>query len=309
MSLEQKLRQKAVILRRTPSSDVAEAVRQGKKFIIVENDFDAVPFGYALINMPYKGKAFRTLVPQNLLFYLANPGEGDVDDALDEIADFYDEVKEFEHGMVEDNGTSVQGVNWAVLARNTYETYLINKLTKGDEDDPGRAEFKGDALKELDLDDKFVSDRAKAIAAIALDKNPDEVRKYGVDSVLKHVTVKERTEEQLTAQEFNQITCWAGSHYEIKEEYRHESNVDYNIEYRHDRDYKVGKKVTHQKTEKFLDTDVKKLEKEIEDYRVEKNDKVGRHDSNLTRMYVNLAHIAKEKPEAQLLIQPLEVDK
>lgn len=304
MSLEQKLKQRK-ILRRLHSSEVAEAVKSGKKFILVENDFDNIPFGYSLIDMRHNGKSFRTLVPQSLLFYMANPGEGNVDDALDEITDFYDDIRDFEDNLLEDNDKSVQGTNWAVMARNAYETYLINKLTKSG-DNPDKAEFDEEILKDLGLDDKYVSERVKAMAAVALDKNPNEIRKYGVDSVLKHVTVRERVEKELTREEFDNITCWAGSHYEIKEEYRNNPDIDYNIEYRHNKNYKVGKKTIHQRHEKFLDATVGKLEKEIENHKLQKHSSVGRHDLNLLRMYANLAYIAKENPNAQLSIQPLE---
>lgn len=304
MSLEHKLRQKRM-LRRLPSPEIAEAVKAGKKFILVENDLDNVPFGYSLIDMKHNNESFKTLVPQSLLFYMANPGEGDVDDALDEISDFYDEIRDFEDNLLEDNDKSVQGTNWAVLARNAYETYLINKLTEAGED-PDKPEFNEDVLKELGLDDKYVNERVKAIAALALGKSPDEIRRYGVDSVLKHVTVRGRTEKSITREEFDNIACWAGSHYEIKDEFRNNPDTEYRIEHRHDQGHRAGVKITHQRHEKFLDANVCGLEKDIESHRLERHGLAGRHDANLIRMYANIAHIAKENPRAQLLIQPKE---
>ena len=306
MSLEHKLRPQAVI-RRMPGPEVLEALRQGKKFIVVDRDFDTVPFGYAMIDMMYRGDSFRTLVPQSLLFYMANPGEGDSDDALDEISDFYDEVKGFEHGLMEDSARSVQGANWATLARNAYEVYLINKLTKGGEGNPDVFDFDDGVLEGLGLKDDYVAERAKAIAAIALDKSPENVKKYGLRSVLRHVTVRERVEEELPIEEFDAVACWAGSHYEIRDEYRSNPDVEYQIDCRHDKEHKAGKRIVHQRSEEFLDKDISRLEGEIASYRSQ-NGGIGRHDANLTRVYINLAHIAQENHRAQLPIQPKEIE-
>src|SRR5207249_8723320 len=67
------------ILRNLHSFPTRRSSDLKKKFIIVENEFDKtlVPKGYTLIDMRHKGDSFKTLVPQNLIFYMANPGEGD----------------------------------------------------------------------------------------------------------------------------------------------------------------------------------------------------------------------------------------
>jgi len=53
MSLEQKFRKK-FILHRTPSEDVSNEIKQGKKFIVVDENFNGnVPLGYMLIDMKY----------------------------------------------------------------------------------------------------------------------------------------------------------------------------------------------------------------------------------------------------------------
>jgi len=307
MTLDQKLREKKkVVLRRTPPEEALEEVRQGKKFVVVSDNFDSnyIPLGYMLIDMRYKRESFKTLVPQNLLYFLANPGEGDVDTALDEIGDFYDDVQEFEDDLLEENGDSVQGTNWAVTARQAYVTYLINKLTKASEDDADIPEWNDEILKSLDLQDDYVARRVKAIAAVSLGKTAEQVRSYGLGDVLKHITVNERKTESLTRQEFDQITCWAGSHYEIKDEYQHNPNTDYDINYRHDRGHKVGTKTTHRQDVAVLDAKVDQLEDEIQQYRREKHGSLGRHDPMLTRMYTNLAHIAKENPKKQLELKP-----
>ncbi|MBI5872131.1 hypothetical protein HZB88_03525, partial [archaeon] len=275
-------------------------------FIIVNDNFDSsyIPLGYMLIDMKYKGDSFKTLVPQSLLFFLANPGEGDVDDALDEISDFYGNVQDFEDDLLEENGNSVQGTNWAVTARTAYATYLINKLTKPKGENADNPEWNKKTLKALDINDKFVARRIKAMAAVRLEKTAEEVRNYGLGDVLKHITVNERKVEQLSREEFDQITCWAGSHYKIKEEYQNNPDVEYRIDSKHSIGHKVGEKITKRQDVPVLDAKINQLEEEIQVYRKGKHDSLGRHDKMLIRMYANLVHIAKENSQKQLEIKP-----
>lgn len=306
MSLEQKLRERKIVVAQQSPQDVLEQIRQGKKFIVVDNSFNQsnIPLGYMLIDMRYKNESFKTLVPQNLLFYLANPGEGNGDDALDEIGDFYNHVQDFEDELLEEHQDSVQGTNWAVAARKTYATYLINKLTKPNEEDPDHPEWNEDTLKSLDLEDDYVARRIKAIAAIALGKTAEQVKDYQLGDILKHVTVNERKTEPLSKEEFDKITCWAGSHYEIKEEYKTNSEVEFDIERRHDLQHRVGTKTTKQQNVAVLDARIDQLEKEIVQYRQGQGHSVGRHDQMLLRMYTNLRYIAKEDPYRSLEIKP-----
>ncbi len=302
-TLEERVKKR--VLPRTPPSQVLEEIRQGKKFIIVDNDFDPnyIPLSYMLIDMRYKNTSFKTLVPQNLLFYLANPGEGDdLEDALDEITDFYDEVKDFEEENIENGNTSIQGTNWAVTARSSYRTYLINTLTKASKGDADVPEWNTEALEALDLNDNYVAHRVKAIAAIALGKSVKEVKKYGVGDVLRHVTINERKTENLSAEEFNKVACHCGSHYELKDEYRNDPNVEYHIN--SSLSSKTGTKTTKKKDVEVFDAKIDQLEKEIEMYRREKHGTVGRHDQNKIRMVANLEYIAKENPDVQLPVTP-----
>ena len=311
MNLEDKIKQK-IVMRRTPSAEVLEQVTRGNKFVIVEEEFDQnfVPQGYTLIDMKYKDDSFKALVPQSLLFYMANPGEGDLEDALDQISDFYGEAEDYEDDMIENGATSVQEANWATLARSAYGTYLINKLVKnkrGKKDENGEPipEYDEKRLEELDLDDKYVAERVKAIAALSLGKNQEEIKKYGIDSVLKHVTIRDNKTEKLTRAEFDKITCWAGSHYEIKEEYKGDNDgIEYQIDRLHSRGHKEGIKIIKKRDIQVLDSKIVELEDEIEKYRKEKHGEVGRHDRNLLRQYANLAYIAKENPKAQLDVMP-----
>ena len=311
MNLEQKVR-KTVIVRRTPSAEVLEQVTRGNKFVIVEEEFDQnfVPQGYTLIDMKYKDDSFKALVPQSLLFYMANPGEGDLEDALDQISDFYGEAEDYEDDMIENGATSVQEANWATLARSAYGTYLINKLvtTKGDDD--GAPDFDDETLKQLDLDDKYVAERVKAIAALTLGKNVGELKKYGIDSVLEHYGVKIDETSEIKNDEFYRITkkrfvnhwdkntktmrCLADSHYDLRPEFINDNEWDYDLR-------------TMNKTRKVVsgfNAKIAEIEDEIEKYRKEKHGEVGRHDKNLLRQYANLAYIAKENPKAQLDVMP-----
>jgi len=309
MSLEDhvfKHRQKRVIRRVIPE-EAAQQLQEGRKFIVVDENFDqsTVPQGYTLIDMRFRGESFKTLVPQSLLFYMVNPGEGDIENALEEIADFYNEVGDFEDELVERSETSVQEVNWATLARENYRMYLVNKLVrnvdgKHDNEEEPVPEFNPDTLSSLDLDDDYVANRVRAMAAAALGKTADEVKGYGVGEVLKHITVRERGEtETLTKEELEKVACYCGSHYELKPEFR--SDPDYK--------YKVGSysgtKTARSKQIPVFDAKIGELEKEIARYRAEKHSgPAGRHDSALIRQYANIAHIAKENPQAQLDIMP-----
>ncbi len=288
MSLDEHFQQqRKIVVRRYPSAEALAQVERGNKFIVVQDDFDPshVPQGYTLINMKHKTNSFRTLVPQSLLFYMANPGEGEPEGALEEIANFYGETKDFEDDLIENGDTSVQEANWANLARGSYQTYLINRLVKngkGERDGEGEPvpEFNPEVLSQLDLSDPYVYQRVIAIAALALEKTADQIKAHEVKDVLKHITLnyKEcvRTE----------VKCWAGSHYEIKHEYRIEDK---------------------QQTYSALNTQIGELESQIDTYRKQKHGEgIGRHDHALIRQYVNLAHITPENPRAQLDISPPE---
>jgi len=295
-----------IVIRRTPSPEISDRIRQGKKFIVVEDSFDLgnIPNGYSLVDVKYKGSSFKTLIPQSLIFYMANPGEGSIDDALDEISDFYGDVEDFEEDIMRENGTSVQETDWAVMARGSYRTYLINKLVKsGRKNNEGEPvpEFKIDELNRLRLYDPEVKKITKAIAALALGKSIEDVGEYSVDGVLRHVTFTEVKTEQLSREEFDRITCWAGSHYEIRPEFKDEG---YKIEKRHDRDFKTGTRIiTRTRT---VEAEIRKFEDEIEQIRKEKGDEIGRHDRALVRQYVNLVHIANVDSGNQLDIMPSE---
>jgi hypothetical protein len=153
------------VFKRTPSAEVMAEVEKGNKFIVLDGDIDDIPDGYMLINLPFKGQSYRTLIPQTLMFYFANPGEGDVDDALEEISDFYGCVEDEEDESIGNGDTSVQETDWATISKNRYTIYLINKLCrhrKGEYDDGEPIpEFDDDTLDSLSLRDDFVEQRRR----------------------------------------------------------------------------------------------------------------------------------------------------
>jgi hypothetical protein len=311
MNLEQKLKTRRV-LRRFPSQEALQMVEQGRKFVPVEEDFDTayVPQGYSLIRMTHRGDTFRTLIPQSLLFFMANPGEGDPDQALEEIADFYGDAKDFEDDMMDEAGTSVQEANWAVLAKNSYTTYLINRLVShkiGAKDEKGEPvpDFSYEGTRQLGLGDRYIEQCVRAMAAVALGKTVNDIQAHEVSDVLKHVTFKKQETRQMTRQEFDQVTCWAGSHYELKSQYRNDPDKKYDIVMRHDRELKEGTVTVKEEKAPYLDSDISEYEDRIAERRKRLSDQeYTRHDRALIRMYANLKYIAPENPRAQLSIEP-----
>jgi hypothetical protein len=306
MNLEQRLKQKRVVINTLPN-EVNEKLEKGNKFVVVDQFFDAkyLPKGYTCVNMAYKDEPFKVVVPQSLLFYMANPGEGDSTDALDEIARFYDNAKDYEDELINEGKRNVQGASWATMAKNNYEVYLINKLVSGkffkkDSEGEPLPEFENKVLTQLDVNDKYVEDRLKAIAAISLNLTSEEIEKQDIGSVLKHVTLRNKT-EKITSADIMRVRCDCGSHYEIRESYIQRPNTTYDS---------VNKtKTTKELTVEGKNSKISEIEKEIKDYRAQKHDgKLGVHDDALIRKYTNLVYIAKKNPNAQLEITPPSVE-
>lgn len=277
--MQQQVLKKRRILKRTPPSDVLEEIKKGNKFIVLENDIDNVPEGFTVVDMKYKGSSFKALVPQQVVFYLANPGEGSIDDALDEVADFYNDIEDFEDKEILNSRTSVQDANWATVSREAYKTYLINKLTRNGED------FDDKVLEDLCLDDKYVKQRVEAIAALCLEKSVDELEQSKLEDIIKHVTINWKVKEKVTKKELRRQRCWSGSHYEVRDVYKNVEKLE---------------TVTKSKEYAVLDKKVAELEKEIEEYRRKEGKKIDRHDSALIREYINISYIAKEDTKKQL---------
>ena len=304
MNAQLEQRVQTVVIRRIPPEQALQEIRNGNKFVVVEREFDAnfVPDGYTLIKLNYKQDTMNALVPQSLLFFMVNPGEGNSNDALEEIADFYSDAKNFEGDRIDQGETSIQESVWTTNARSSYQTYLINKLVKSSNkrDDNGEPlpEFNSDTLNELDLNDDYVIQRVKAMAALMLKKSSEELKEYGIDNVLNHMSINKRGKTlPLSREEFNHIFCDCGSHYELRQEFNH--NPDFE-----DSPHRGGTKTQLRQNISVIKETVAQLEKEITDYRVGKHGSVGRHDILLMKAYANMKYIAKEDPTAQLDIMP-----
>lgn len=284
----EEFKQKQRIVYRPAEPEYAgRLVKQGRKFIPVGEDFpeDNIPEEYTLARVRYDGETFSALVPKQTFFYMANPGEGgDAHGALDEIADLYGEIEDFEKELMGRSGTSLQEADWAMMSRDSYATYLVNILTNdGSGFDPA-------ALDDIGLNDPYVEKRAKTVAAMALGKTVDDVKQNrDIADLLIHRTPVVRFEEGLEAyQKGHKIRCWAGSHWEVKWEYR--------THYR--------KALVRKPADEFrIEGSIGKVEQEMH-ARLRERGKFGRHTPALLRQYVNLAYIARENPNAQLDIVP-----
>src|SRR3989338_10214014 len=94
----------------TPPPEVELKIRQGKKFIFVDDGYDpeAVPDGFSLVEHSYRGKTFKAIIPHSVLHHMGNKPGGDPKRALKELSDFCREGKDYEeHGEI-----SPQGINW-----------------------------------------------------------------------------------------------------------------------------------------------------------------------------------------------------
>ncbi len=307
-------------VRRTPSSEISDLVAQGKKFIPVEQDFDKryVPDGYSKLNVTYKGERFIALVPQHVVAIIANEGEGDDNNALDELADFYDEIRQFEDGLILTGATNTAAIDLFTTTVDNYNTHLENALAVPKKEGDGSVDldtpvFNRDLLAGLDVDDAFVEQRLKAMAAVMLGRDASELEAAELSDVLEHKTVRAAYSEKMTIDELKEATCYAGSHYALKPEFAkgqrgytrgEKDGVQYEINRTANQDHLTGEKFVDEVKRPVLDTTVQKLQAEIEQHRRKKHGNVGRHDTQLLTKYANLAYIARERPMAQVDIQP-----
>ncbi len=291
--LEKKLQQKYVA---RSDEDVAAYVGKKQKLIVVEKPLETIPQGYTQVTMTYRGEKHIFLIPEKAKFFMANPGEdGKPLDALDEIADFYAECSDFEHELKLGGTFSVTQTNVSTLARNSYAVWTINQLVKQQRGSE-TPEWNEEELDRLGVNDPYIRNRLQGVAALMLGKSAEDLQEAGLEDLLIHKTVQGSYKEILSDKEFNQITCWAGSHYELKPEYR---NAGYDIGRRHDMSHKKGWKISHEKEFSHL-PGIEKLEQEIGEHREQQGKTMTRHDKALIRTYVNMKYITKEDPAKQL---------
>jgi hypothetical protein len=277
------LKQKPILARAKSSDEVRQLIRQGRKLVFVENDLD-VPDGYMLLTVNFKGQKVRAVMPERLLFYMANRGEGDAGDALDEIADFYRDAEENEADSIAKGEASAQKADIVTGARNSYEVYLINKLTSNG------TKFSAEEIKRLGLDDSDIERRVKTIAALCLDKQAEELRESKLADILVHKTEADYATEGVVSEDVAyQVRCDMGSHWEYRTKYKTVRR----------------KSVFSQKVAtSSIEGRVEQLEKEIEQARIARRQDIGRHDRNLIRQYTNMRYIVQENPAAQLDVSP-----
>ncbi|MEK6853405.1 MAG: hypothetical protein AABX64_01860 [Nanoarchaeota archaeon] len=250
--LKQKLqRQRQYIARR--QEDIATYVGRNQKLIVLEAPIDNVPDGYTQVTMSYKNEKHTFLIPQKAKLFMANPGEnGKTLDALDELADFYEECGDFEHELMIGGSFNTPQVNVSTLARNSYQTWTINQLVrqKGGSEMPIWDEKE---LERLGVKDSYVDTRLKGIAATMLGKNAAQLKSAGLEDILEHSTLTVRDEYEnvtkvirdeyetvtrlvnrtkivnktggvrMSDREFAEIACWDGSHYILKKEFVRDS--------------------------------------------------------------------------------------
>lgn len=261
----------------TPPPEVELKIRQGKKFILVDDSYDpeAVPDGFSLVEHSHRGKIFKAIIPHSVLYHMGNKPGGDPKQALKELSDFCREGEEYE-----DKGNiSPQGINWINRGGDRYVARLTTLLTYAKKVD-GREEigFTNELVKHLMFDDPYVEQRMKAIAALALGVNINELqRTQDLSQIAVHVTNIPSAEETLIP---HFVRCDHGSSIELKAQY-------------------AVKRVVRTTAVETIDLNMARHEKEIHDH-ISASAPLDPQDCNLIRQRINLEYIASKNPKALL---------
>ena len=297
--IQQRVKERFVVVKQ---DDIATYVGRKQKLIVLEAPIDNVPLEYTQITMTYKDQAHTFLIPEKAKMFMANPGEnGDPLDALDELADFYQECGDFEHELMIGGLHNAPQVNVSTLARESYGIWAVNRLVK-QKNGSEMPEWNQGELERLGVHDLYIETRLKGIAAAMLNKKSEELRGTGLEDILIHKTliIRDETVKELAGyvehreayQEAHSIQCYCGSHYEWRTEYRINfrtvSEPTYrDVHYRDTVDYTAL-------------PNIERMEQEIEDYRKRNGSTQTRHDQALFRTFLNLQYIAKSDPSKQL---------
>ena len=262
-----------------PSPEIELRIRQGKKFIFVDNDYDpeAVPDGFSLVEHAYRGNIFKAIIPHSVLYHMGNNGDNSKN-ALRELSDFCKEGADYE----EKGKISAQGINWITRGKDSYVTHLTTILTSAKRAN-GKEEivFNNEAVKHLMLDQPYIEQRLKAIAAIALGADVKEIQKIpDLSQIAIHVSDIPHIEETVVP---SFVRCECGSHIEVRQQY-------------------VIKSVIKNSSLETIDLNMHKLEQEIYEYIGKNGSKLDDEDHNLIRQRINLEYIAYKNPGAQLPI-------
>lgn len=214
-----------------PPSGIEEAIRQGRKVIFVDRDLATVPAGYTLVPLRYirgdgQEQQVRALLPKSVIWYYVNKEGGDDQQALDELAEVYNELgREEGQLMIDGHLPNAPQADIAINTRETYRVRLMNLLLA-----QGGDGFRDDAIKDLMLDDPYVANRAKAIAALKLGKKPEDLKpaeRQDLEAILVHknaITIMDR--ERVTRKKELAVRCHAGSHWEYKTESQAVSSIE-----------------------------------------------------------------------------------
>ncbi len=343
---QQRDRQAAKV-RRAPPAEISDLVSQGRKFIPVDRDFDAryIPKGYSKLKMKYNGDVFIALVPKYMLGIIANEGEGDNGKAMDALADLCHEIEQYEDGLMLEGMTNAMEAHLGTIVTNNYEVRSLNELAKPGMKADGSTDvdnpvYDDERLKQLDLDDPYVLQRVKAIAAIMLGKDASELDEAELADIVDHKTVMGNFREKMSVEELSEVTCYAGSHYELKPEYKGTSGNPFegekdgmkiNINRTMSEHNLAGVKSVDRIERPVIEATTQQLLDEISAYRMQKREgaagqqgenevehrtertestptqalaPVGRHDQQLIMQYINARYIAADNPNARLNIHP-----
>lgn len=270
--------------------DIAEAVKQGKKFIVVRADYSGgVPDGLEMFEIVYGSQVFKAMMPRASLRMYARAGEGDAKLGLDELADCYQDIKAYENKMIEEGLTSCQEMAWATSTREKYVVWATDYLTKVKHDTAGAEiiEFDEARLKEFCLNDSNLESILKEIAALQLDVESRELREVSeLSQYAKHVT---KIEYDDVIADIMQVRCDCGSHVEIRTQFRQRS-VRKTIDIPQD------------------STGISSLMDKVIEYQRENSENwTGfheRHASNITKHYINIKYIYPTNPGKEFELTP-----
>jgi hypothetical protein len=300
-------------------SEVIELAKQKKGLIIVDKDFEErfVPEGYVKLKLKSPTDEFIGLMPSNAIFYLDdhNLGNGSIDEGLDVLAALYSEIEAANDLWGETSRINAGGVDLAVTVRSNYQTLLANKLISGHENEDSasanNASYNKKEEERLHLGDKYVNDRIRAIAAIALGKNAEELKEemladvlgFKTNEVVQSIDIQKvaemdphwRNPEYVMPTDRKHMRCGGGSHYFLKPELRDgKDGWDYDL----NKGTRTRIEIIPENLKKIED-----LEGEIQEYLTAKNNGLNQHDRNLLRTVANI------KYRAGLDVKPVQIAK
>ncbi len=252
-----------------------------KKLIILEKPAENPPDGYVQLVLAYKGEKFVALVPEKVKNYMAGGNGNSSTESLDEITEFYRDCSDFEGELYFANIFSTPQTEISTLARKSYGVHILNRLVKNTNDG---IEHISSEIDRLCINDSYVSDRIKAMAAIQLGKKTSELKEANLEDLLVDITTKVQHE---TTKAY-QVACDCGSHIEYRTQYKTE--------------------ITERDETFTSNPEITKLENEIEDYRKQKDKETTPHDTQIIRQYANATYITAENPDKQFDICPPETN-